>query len=129
MSCIVIYLLNKLEVIIKLASLGYRVSHYVLAFYNEEKDKQIESDTTSYQHKSKKSKYSKIESSSFCEINGNSYRKKHQYSSDSSESNYRSRKKKYNPYEEISWELKNIKPPTFNGETEKERKPKHGFSE
>ena len=37
-------------------------------FYNEENDKQIESNTTSYQHKSKKSKYSKIESSSSSKI-------------------------------------------------------------
>ena len=88
-------------------------------FYNEEKDKQIESDTTSYQHKNKKSKYSKIESSTSSEIKRKSYRKKHQYSSYSSESNYRSRKKKYKPCEEISGEFKNIKPPTFNGETEK----------
>ena len=73
----------------------------------------------SYQHNSKKSKYSKIECSSFSEINGNSYRKKHQYSSDSSESNYRSRKKKYKPYEEIYGELKKIKPPIVNAETEK----------
>ena len=29
-------------------------------FHNEEKDKQIESDTTSFQHKSKRSKHSKI---------------------------------------------------------------------
>ena len=29
------------------------------------------------------------------------------------------RKKKYRPYEEISGEFKKIKPPTFNGETEK----------
>ena len=86
-------------------------------FRNEGKNKQIKSDNTSYQHKSKKSKHSKIESSSSFEINNNSYRKKHEYSSDSSESNYRSRKKKYKPYEEISGEFKNIKPPTFNGET------------
>ena len=44
-------------------------------FHNEEKDKQIESDITSYQHKGKRSKYSKIESSSSSEINGNSHRK------------------------------------------------------
>ena len=75
-------------------------------FYNEEKDKQIESDTTSYQHKSKRSKHSKIESNSSSEINGNSHRKKHQNSSDSSESNYRSRKNKYKPSEEISGEFK-----------------------
>ena len=88
-------------------------------FYNEEKDKQIESDTMSCQHKSKKSKYSKIESRSSSEINSNSHRKKHQYSSDSSKSNYRFRKKKYKPYEEISGEFKKIKPPNFNGEMEK----------
>ena len=28
-------------------------------------------------------------------------------------------RKKFNPYEEISGEFKKIKPPTFNGETEK----------
>ena len=88
-------------------------------FSNGKKDKQIESDTTCYQHKSKKSKYSKSESNSSSEINSNSYRKKHQYSSDSRKSNYRSRKKKYKPYEEISGEFKKIKPPTFNGGTEK----------
>ena len=88
-------------------------------FHNKEKDKHIESDTMTYQHKSKRSKHSKIESSSSSEINGNSYRKKHQYSSDSSESNYLSRKKKYKPYEDISGISKNIKPTTFNGETKK----------
>ena len=46
-------------------------------FYNEEKDKHIEYETMSYQHKSKRSKYSKIESSSSSKINGNSHRKKH----------------------------------------------------
>ena len=88
-------------------------------FYNEEKDKQIESDTTSYQHKGKMSKFSKIESSSSSKINGNSHKKKHQYSSDSSKSNQHSRKKKYKPYEEIFGDFKKIKPPTFNGETKK----------
>ena len=88
-------------------------------FYNEEKDKQIESNNMFYQHNSKRSKYSKIESSSSSEINGNSYRKKHEYSSDSSESNYCSRKNRYKPYENISGDFKKIKPPTFNGKTEK----------
>ena len=60
-----------------------------------------------------------MESSSSSEINDDSYRKKHQYSSDSSEGNYCSMKKKYNPYEEISGEFKKIKPPNFNGKTEK----------
>ena len=46
-------------------------------FHNEEKDKQVESKTTSYQHKSKRSKHSIIESSSSFEINRNSYRRKH----------------------------------------------------
>ena len=39
--------------------------------------------------------------------------------SDSSEAELYDRKKKYRPYEEISRELKKIKPPTFNGETGK----------
>ena len=82
----------------------------------------------SYQHKSKMSKHSKIESSSSSEINGNSHRKKHQTSSDSSESNYRSRKKKYKPYEDISGEFKKIKPPTFNGEIEKGKEAKTWLS-
>ena len=37
-------------------------------FQNEEKDKQIESDNTSYQHKSKRSNHSKIERSSSSKI-------------------------------------------------------------
>ena len=65
------------------------------------------------------SKYSKIESSSYSEINGNSHRKNPHNSSDSSKSNYHSRKKKYKPYEEISGEFKKIKLLTFNGDTEK----------
>ena len=88
-------------------------------FQNVGKDKHIESDNTSYQHKSKRSKHSKIESTSSSKIYGNSHKKKHQYSSHSSERNYHSRKKKYKPYKEISREFKNIKPPTFNGEIEK----------
>ena len=84
-------------------------------FQNEGKYKQVESDNTSYQHKSKRSKHSKIESRSSSEIYGDSHRKKPQYSSDSNEDNYHSRKRKYNPCEEISGEFKKIKPPTFNG--------------
>ena len=88
-------------------------------FQSEGKEKQTVSENTSYQHKSKNSKQSKIESSSSSEIYGDLHRKNHQYSSDSSEDNYHSRKRKFNPYEEISGEFKKIKPPTFNGETEK----------
>ena len=39
--------------------------------------------------------------------------------SDSSDDNHYTKKRKYKSYEEISGEFKKIKPPTFNGETEK----------
>ena len=39
--------------------------------------------------------------------------------SDSSDDNHYTKKRKYKPYDEISREFKKIKPPTFNGETEK----------
>ena len=73
----------------------------------------------SYQHKNKKSKQSKIESSSSSEIYGDPHRNNYQYTSDSSKDNNHSRKRKFKPYEEISGEFKKIKPLTFNGETEK----------
>ena len=88
-------------------------------FQSEGKDKPIGFENTSYQHKSKNSKHSKIESSSSSEIYGDSHRNNHQYSSDSSKDNYQSRKIKYKPYEDILGEFKKIKPPTFNGEIEK----------
>ena len=88
-------------------------------FQNEEKDKQIGSEDIYYQHKSKKYKLSKIKSSLSSKIYGDSHRKNRQYTSDSSEDNYHSRKRKFKPYEEISGEFKKIKPPTFNGGTEK----------
>ena len=75
-------------------------------FQNEEKDKQIGSEDMSYEHKSKKSKQSKIKSSSSFEIYGDSHRKNRQYTSDSSEDNYHSRKIKFKPQEEISGEFK-----------------------
>ena len=88
-------------------------------FHSEEKDKQTGSEDMSYQHKSKNSKQSKIESSSSSEIYGDSHRKNLLYTSDSSEDNYQSRKIKFKPYEVISGKFKKIKPPIFNGETEK----------
>ena len=88
-------------------------------FQNEEKDKQLGFEYMPYQNKSKKSKQSKIESSSSSGIYGDSHRKNRQYTSDSSEDNYHSRKTKFKPYEEISGEFQKIKPSTFNGETEK----------
>ena len=69
-------------------------------FQSEEKDKQIGSKNMSYQHKSKKSKQSKIEGSSFSEIYGDSHKNNCQYTSDSSEDNYHSRKRTFKPYEE-----------------------------
>ena len=39
--------------------------------------------------------------------------------SDSSDDDHYTKNMKYKPYEEISREFKKIKPPTFNGETEK----------
>ena len=88
-------------------------------FQNEEKDKQIESEDMLYQHKNKKSKQFKIESSSSSEVYDDPHKKNYQYTSDSSEDNHHTRKRKFKPYEEISREFKKIKPPNFNGETEK----------
>ena len=88
-------------------------------FQSEGKDKQIGSENTSYNHKSKNSKQSKIESSSSSDIYDDPHRKNYQYTSDSSEDNYHSRKRKFKPYEEICGKFKKIMPPTFNGETEK----------
>ena len=88
-------------------------------FQNEEKDKPTKFEDMPYQHKDKKSKHIKIESSSSYEIYGDPHKKNNQYTSDSSEDNHQIRKSKFKPYEEISGEFKKIKPPTFNGETEK----------
>ena len=62
-------------------------------------------------------KLTKAESSSSFE----GFREQQSYytTSDSSEVELYNRKKKYRPYEEIFGEFKKIKPPTFNGETEK----------
>ena len=86
-------------------------------FHTEEKGKRDDSKDISYQHKHKKTKRIKNESSSSSEVFGEQ-RNSHS-TSDSSEDNHHTRKRKYKPYEEISREFKNIKTPTFNGETEK----------
>ena len=52
-------------------------------FQNEEKDKQTGSQDMSYQHKIKKSKQSKIESSSSSDIYCDPHKKNYQYTSDS----------------------------------------------
>ena len=72
-----------------------------------------------YQHKDKNTKQFKIESSSSSEVCGDLHKQNSHYTSDSSEDNHHTRKRKFKPYEEISGEFKKIKPPTFNGETEK----------
>ena len=73
----------------------------------------------SYQYKDKKYKQFKIESNSSSEVYGDPHTKNFQYTSDSSEDNHHTRKRKFKPYEEIYGEFKKIRPPTFNGETEK----------
>ena len=88
-------------------------------FHTKGKDKRTESEDMGYQHKDKKTKQIKIESSSYSEVYGDSHKQKFQYTSDSSEDNHHTRKRKSKPYEEISGEFKKIKPPTFNGETKK----------
>ena len=62
-------------------------------------------------------KHTKNESSSSSEV----FIEKHNlhFTSDSSDDNHYTKKRKYKPYEEISREFKKIRPPTFNGETEK----------
>ena len=86
-------------------------------FHTEGKGKRADLEDISYQHKYKKTKQIKNESSPSFEVFGDQ-RSSH-YTSDSSEDNHHTRKRKYKPYEEISGEFKKIKPPTFNGETEK----------
>ena len=94
------------------------LNEYILEKMNKhEKDKtgviEIDSDT-SYKQKGKRGKYPDSESSS--KIKPSSHKERQKYISDSSESDQKLRKKKYKPYEEISEELKKIKPPMFNRE-------------
>ena len=88
-------------------------------FHHEEKYKRSKSEGMGYQHKDKKTKQLIIKSSSSSEVYGDSYKQNFQYTSDNSKVNHHTRKRKFKPYEEISREFKKIKPPTFNGETEK----------
>ena len=63
-------------------------------------------------------KHTKTESSSSSEVFGE--QRNYYTTSDSSDDYQYTKKSKYKPYEEISREFKKIKPPNFNGETEKE---------
>ena len=62
-------------------------------------------------------KHTKTESSSSSEVFGKQLN--YHSTSDSSDDNQYNKKSKYKPYEDIFGEFKKIKPPTFNGETEK----------
>ena len=86
-------------------------------FHTEGKNRRSESEEASHQKGSKKMKLAKPDSSSSSE--GSKEQQSYYTTSDSSEAELYKRKKKYRPYEEISGEFKKIKPPTFNGETEK----------
>jgi len=86
-------------------------------FQTEGRSRRSESEDVSHQRRSKKMKLAKTESSSSSE--GFGERQSYHTTSDSSEADLYDRKKKYRPYEEISGQFKKIKPPIFNGETEK----------
>ena len=86
-------------------------------FQNEGRGIRIELGDTSHEHKSKKMKHAKTESSSSSKVFGE--QQNFHTISDSSDDNLYTKKRKYKPYEEISREFKKIKPPTFNGETKK----------
>ena len=86
-------------------------------FQTERSSRRSESEDVSPQRKSKKMKLAKTEGSSSYE--GFAEKQSYHTTTDSSEEDLYDRKKKYRPYEEISRKFKKIKPPTFNGETEK----------
>ena len=86
-------------------------------FQTEGKEKRADSEDTSHQHKYKKIKPTKNESSSSSKVFGDQCN--FHSTSDSSDGNHYTKKRKYKPYEEISGEFKKIKPPTINGETDK----------
>ena len=86
-------------------------------FQTEGRGRRLESEDASHPRKSKKIKYTKTESSSSSEVFGEW--QSYHTTSDSSDDDLYLKKRKYKPYEEISGEFKKIKPPNFNGETEK----------
>ena len=94
-------------------------------FQTEWKNRRSESEEASHKKGSKKMKLAKPDSSS---SSGRSKEQQSYYTtSDNSEAELYKRKKKYRPYEEISGEFKKIKPPTFNGETEKGEEQNPGY--
>ena len=95
-------------------------------FHTEGKGKRTESEDIGYQHKDKKTKQVKDESSSSSKVYGDLHKQKFHYTCDSSEDNHHTRKRKYKPYEEISREFKKIKLPTFNGQMRRGKKQNPG---
>ena len=95
-------------------------------FQTQGRGRRTESEDTSHQRKSKKKKHTKNESSSSLEVFGDQH--KFISTSDNSDDNHYTKKRKYKPYEEISGEFKKIKPPAFNGETEKGEESKSWLS-
>ena len=66
-------------------------------FHTEGKGKRVDSIDIGYQHKYKKTKQVKNESSSSSEVYGDKHNS--HYTSNSSEDNHHTRKRKYKPYE------------------------------
>ena len=86
-------------------------------FQTEGRGRRIESEDTILQHKIKKMKHTKNESSSSSKVFGE--QRNFHSTNESSDDNHYTKKRKYKPYEEISGEFKKIKPTTFNGDTKK----------
>ena len=72
-------------------------------FQTKGRGKRVESKDTSHQHKYKKIKRTKNESSSSSEVFGD--QRNFHSNSDSSDDNHYTKKRKYKPYEEISREF------------------------
>ena len=96
-------------------------------FQTEGRGKRDNSEDISHPHKYKKIKQTKNESSSSSKVFGD--QRNFHSTSDSSDDNHYTKKRKYKPYEKISGEFKKIKPPTFNGETEKGEEAESWLSE
>ena len=76
-------------------------------FQTEGRGKRAESEDTSHQHKFKKMKQTKNESSSSSEVFGE--QRNFHSTSDSSDDNHYTKKRKYKAYEENLWEIKKYK--------------------
>ena len=86
-------------------------------FQTKGRGRKAEYEDASHQPKFKRMKHTKTGSSLSSEVFGE--RQSYHTTSDSSDDDLYFKKRKYKTYEEILGEFKNIKPPTFNGETKK----------